>query len=260
MTGKVPPDQVFAVLRVCDLLDVLQQAPEGITLHAATLITQMPKTSVFRYLATLQERRYVERDPDTGVYRLGAAFLPVCSRDIDVLTERARGHLDQLREQFSETASLGLLDGNRILYLEVVESPKHLRVAHDRGEHEPVHATALGKALAAELADERVRELLAAEGMPPLTERTLTDPDRYLAELRAVRDRGWALEDGETQPGSRSVAVAVPGDHLLAGLSISAPAARLTLDKAERIASALGQHVTRIAAELRDGDGATGTP
>lgn len=248
--AKDDGEPVLAVLRVCDLLDVLQQAPEGLTLHAATQMTSMPKTSVFRYLTTLVEHGYVERDPHTSVYRLGHAFLPVSPRDIDVLTEHARDHLTELRQRFSETVNLGLLDGSRVLYLDVAKSPNSFLVVHDRGDREPLHATALGKALAARLSDDRIRELLTAEGMPRLTEHTITDLEAFLDEVHDVRVRGWALEDNETVLGSRSVAMAVPGDHLVAGLSISAPAARLTLEEAERMAHALGYHVARIAEEM----------
>ncbi len=249
---KNDDDPVLAVLRVCDLLDTLQEAPEGISLHAATQITRLPKTSVFRYLATLVERGYVEREPDNGLYRLGVAFMPIQPRAIDILTERVRGHLEQMRGEIGETASLGLLDGNRILYLDVIDSPNNLRVTHGRGQHDPLHATAMGKALAAELTDDRVRDILAAEGMPRLTENTLTDPEAFLDEIRDVRVRGWALDDSESVRGSRSVAKAVPGDRLVAGVSISAPAVRFSYEKAERVAEVLGDHVARIAEDLRE--------
>lgn len=249
---KHDDNPVLAVLRVCDLLDVLQETPEGISLHSATQITKLPKTSVFRYLATLAERGYVEREPDTGVYRLGAAFMPTQPRAIDVLTEHTRAHLVRLRGEFGETASLGLLEGNRILYLDVVDSPSELRVTHGRGQHAPVHATALGKALAAELADDHIRDILTAEGMPRLTEHTHTDPEAFLDDVRDVRVRGWALEDNEFRRGSRSIARAVPGDRFIAGLSLSAPAVRFTLEKAERAAQSMGDHVKRIMRELEE--------
>jgi IclR family transcriptional regulator, acetate operon repressor len=65
---------IRAVERVCDLLDLLQKAPYGVSLLQAEEVTSMPKSTVFRYLATLQTRGYVERSPLSGSYRPGPAF------------------------------------------------------------------------------------------------------------------------------------------------------------------------------------------
>jgi IclR family acetate operon transcriptional repressor len=242
---------IRAVQRVCEILDLLQQAPSGAALLDVARATRLPKSSAFRYLATLEGRRYVERDPVTGSYRAGSAFLPLRAREPELLARRARPHLERLRDHLEETVNLGMLQGNRVIYLEIVESHRAMRLAARRGDRDPIHATALGKAIAARLPDRRVRAILEAEGMPRLTQRTLTDPNAYLAELAATRERGYALDDGEHEIDGRCVAVAVVGSNLPAAISYSAPASRFPLDRIQEVAAVLREVAAGVAGELR---------
>lgn len=242
---------IRAVHRVCEILDLLQQAPRGATLLDVARATRLPKSSAFRYLATLERRRYVERDPVTGSYRAGSAFLPLRAHEPELLARRARPHMERLRDRLEETVNLGMLEGNRIVYLEIVESHRSMRLAARRGDRHPVHATALGKAIAANLPDRRVRAILEAEGMPRLTQRTLTNPEAYIAELATTRERGYALDDGEHEIDGRCVAVPVTGSSLPVAISYSAPATRFPLDRVAEVASDLREVVAGVAGELR---------
>ena len=236
---------IRAVDRVCDILDLMLEDTEGVSLVRVAEVTELPKSSAFRYLATLEGRRFVERD-DAGNYRLGFAFLPFQSRQLELLTQRARPRLEQLRNKFEETVNLGMLDGSRVAYLDIVESLRSVRLAARTGDRDWIHSTALGKAIASELPVERVRDILATEGMPRLSAATITDPPAYLAEIAKVRERGWAIDDGENEPDGRCVAVPLKGSRLPLAVSLSAPASRLPMDRVEEIAAVL----TDVAAQL----------
>ena len=242
---------IRAVHRVCEILDLLQQAPRGAALLDVARATRLPKSSAFRYLATLERRRYVERDPVTGSYRAGSAFLPLRAHEPELMARRARPHMERLRDRLGETINLGMLEGNRVIYLEIVESHRSMRLAARRGDRDPIHATALGKAIAANLPDRRVRAILEAEGMPRLTQRTLTDQDAYLVELASTRERGYALDDGEHEIDGRCVAVPVLGSNLPAAISYSAPASRFPLDRVGEVAEILLEVASGVVGELR---------
>jgi IclR family transcriptional regulator, acetate operon repressor len=242
---------IRAVRRVCEILDLLQRSPQGVALLDVTRATGLPKSSAFRYLATLERRRYVERDPVTATYRAGSAFLPLRAHEPELLARRARPHLERLRDRLEETINLGMLQGNRVIYLEIVESHRAMRLAARRGDRDPIHATALGKAIAANLPTRRVRAILEAEGMPRLTQRTLIDEESYLAELAKTRERGYALDNGESEIDGRSLAVPVVGGNLPAAISYSAPASRFPLDRVAEVAATLKQVAAGIAGELR---------
>jgi IclR family acetate operon transcriptional repressor len=246
---------VRSVLRVLDILDLLQRSPDGASLIEITELVELPKSSVFRYLATLESRGYVEQDPATGDYRFGLAFLPSHTRHLQVLGARAKPHLQELRDRFEETINLGLLDGYRIAYLEIVESPKAMRLAARKGDRDPIHSTALGKAVAARLSDADVEEILETEGMPQLTSNTITDPQVFMEELERVRRRGYALDDCENEEDGRCVAVAIPGSRVTAAISLSAPAVRFPLGDVESVADALRDTAQLLAPELGVSDG-----
>lgn len=252
----VSPDEPYlirAVLRVCDILDLLQESPEAISLGEVARTTGLPRSSAFRYLATLKYRRYVERDPNTEDYRLGAAFLPFRPRHLELFTKRALPHLQRLRDHFQETINLGVLSGHRVTYLEILESPKSMRLAARRGDRDQVHSTALGKAIAAHLPEDQVLAILAAEGMPKLTPRTLNDPDDYMEELRAVREKGYALDDRENEEEGRCLAVPILGDSLPAAISLSAPQSRFPIDHVDKVATELISSAQHLVNELGDG-------
>jgi IclR family acetate operon transcriptional repressor len=104
-----------------------------------------------------------------------------------------------------------VLDGDSVVYLQIVESAQAMRLAARRGERDYIHSTALGKAIAAQQSDEAVRALLRASGMPARTPRTITRIDDFMVERARVREQGYAIDDEENEQGARCVAVALPG-------------------------------------------------
>ena len=231
------PHSVRCVERVVDILEYLQKHPEGRTLGDIAQDVDVPKSTVFRYLGTLQSRGFIDRDVETDAYRLGFGF--ALQMPFQVMGARMRPSLEQIRSQFDETASLGVLDHGRVLYVSILESRRTMRLAAREGDHDLLHSTALGKVIAAQLPDEEIRRILEVEGMPRLTEATICDPEKYLRQVRLVRERGWAVDEGENELGGRCVAVPVRGLRIPAGISLSAPSVRLSSDQVPSIAKAV---------------------
>ena len=246
--GEERTYSVRAVERVCAILNLLQQSVDGVSLIDVATATDLPKSSAFRYLWTLEAHRYVERDPTTGQYRLGLGFVGMQSRQLEMLRERTRPWLEKLRDELTETFNLGILDGESVIYLDVVESRRAVRLAERRGARDPIHSTALGKAIAANLPESRVREILDHGGMPRRTDNTITTVDDYLHELAKVRRTGYAVDNGENEIDGRCVAVSIPGTRLPAALSLSAPAARFPVQQVEGVATALRDVANQIIA------------
>lgn len=246
---------IRAVERVCDILDLLQRSSGATSLARVASVVKLPKSSAFRYLSTLELRRYVQRNLSTGDYEVGLALLPLQTHRIELLRRQAMPYMAALRDRFGETINLGVLDRGRIFYIEIAESPRGVRLAARRGDRDPIHSTALGKAIAASLSEDQVRSILNSEGMPQLTDRTIVEPDAYLRALAEVRQQGYAVDDGENESDGRCVAVPMGGTNFRAGLSLSAPAMRFSLDSVPAIVSAL-QQAARTIAEQRSPEGA----
>ena len=152
------------------------------------------------------------------------------SRHLEVLRERARPWLEKLRDEFGETVNLAILDGDHIVYLDVVESKHRVRFASARGFREPLYATAMGHAIASRLPEERIRELLplSATGYE-------IAPDSYLTGIGDIQRLGYAIsDDGD----GRCVAAPLTGTRLPVALGISAPAARFSRTDADKAAIA----------------------
>ncbi|WP_433470447.1 IclR family transcriptional regulator [Saccharomonospora azurea] len=229
---------VRAVERVCSILNLLQESVEGVSLIEVAQETALPKSSAFRYLWTLEAHRYVERDSSSGLYRLGLGFVGMQSRHLEVLRERARPWLEKLRDEFGETVNLAILDGDHVVYLDVVESRKQVRFASARGSREALLSSALGWAIASRLAEQRMREL---------AHHTTAEDDEgaaLLHDLTTVRRRGYVTSDDDD---SRCVAAPLQGTRLPVAIGISAPAARFSAADAEKAATRLLDVTREIA-------------
>lgn len=243
MTAAETPDgaiyPIRAVERVCDILDMLHEHEEGVVLAEVARQAKLPKSSAYRYLLALEARRYVQRDGDSGLFRLGLAFRPQQSLELKLFIERAQSQLERLRDELNETVNIGVLDGGQVVHLAVVECAQMMRLAARIGQRSPVHATALGKVICAQLEPVRVEAILAAEGMPPLTNRTLTAPEDFMTEVKKVKAAQFAIDDLEAQDDGRCVAVPLLGLPVAAGLSVSAPANRLPRNRVPEVVRVL---------------------
>ena len=237
---------IRAVDRVCDILDRLQRNPRGMTLLELTTQLDMPKSTTFRYVTTLESRGYVVHDPTSTHFRLGPAFMQSDLRRLELLTRGARPHLVALRDRIDETVNLAVLQGSDVVYLDVVESRRTMRVAARTGDREAIHSTALGKALVASQDLDIAERLVAAADLTPRTSRTITEPAAYMRELNRVRRHGYALDNGENEADGRCVAVLLEGPPEPVAISISAPSARFQLRLVEQRATELQGVVKQI--------------
>jgi IclR family acetate operon transcriptional repressor len=243
---------IRAVERVCDILDHLRVAPGGATLPEIAEVADLPKSSAFRYLVTLEARRLVERDEESGAYRLGLAFLLSQPHQVEILAAQVRPVLQRLGDELGETVSFGILDGGQVTYVEAVESRRAVRLAARNGGRDPIHSTAVGKAISSELPERQVREILAVEGMPRRTESTITDVESFLSDVADVRRRGYALEDAENEPDGWGIAVPMPRTPVPAAIGLSAPASRARSGDVEPIAKTLQDASDGVAERLAD--------
>ena len=239
---------IRAVDRVCDLLDTLSMAQSPVSLVELAAACGLPKTSAFRYLATLEARHYVERVGDAPEYRLGMAFVSLQANHLEALTEKARSVLQQIRDEFEETTNLGVLVGNAVTYLDIVESPRSVRLAMRRGDHDAIHCTALGKAIISRLPDTAVVDLIGTKYERRTIHTNVSWP-QLRDELARIRRQGYAVDDEENEIGGRCVAVNLPGT-VKAAISLSAPAARLPKARTGAVGKRLIEAAEEIMARL----------
>jgi DNA-binding IclR family transcriptional regulator len=196
----------------------------------------LPKTTVHGLLRTLTHVGFVEQDPDSGKYQLGAALLHMGSSYLDgnELRTRALNWSDALAARTREAVRIGTLHEQRVLVVHHVFRPDDSLQTLDVGTLLPAHATALGKVLLAH--HPYVAEELCAAPLQPITAATITDPEQLRRELDRVRVRGWGLELGELKPDQVSCAAAIfdRGGNAVGAIAIFGSAERMLAARAPR--------------------------
>ncbi len=168
------------------------------------------------------------------------------------LRGRARPYLDRLQDEFGETVFFCILDEGQVFYVEKVESQRSVRTACTVGSRAPAYCTAVGKAMLAELPDAEVSKIVRRWGLKEVTANTITTANALKTELKAVRARGFAIDDEEKEEGLRCVGAAVRSHsgELAAAMSISGPAFRITKERVPEIGRAVMRAANELSAEL----------
>jgi DNA-binding IclR family transcriptional regulator len=169
----------------------------------------LPKATVHGILRTLKDVGFVEQDPESGKYQLGAALLHMGSSYLDgnELRTRALNWSDSLAARTHESVRIGTLHEGQVLIVHHVFRPDDSMQTLDVGALLPAHASALGKVL---LADHPyVAGELARDGLEAFTPATITEPETLQRELERVRKRGWAADIGELVNGQVSCAAPI---------------------------------------------------
>jgi len=153
----------------------------------------------------------------------------------------ARPILWEIWKSTRETVNLGTLDQGTVLYIEVIESPHEFRLSSRVGTRRSLHATALGKALAAFLADDQKERVLATIQFQPLTPKTIMNLVQFRQELEIIRKQGYAVDDEETTLGARCVSAPILGAdrEVVAALSVSGPVTRISPAQVPALAGAV---------------------
>lgn len=215
--GKKPQKySAPAAAAAAEMLLILARDPEPLSIAQIAARTGRTKSLVYRVLAELESRSFVTRG-QAGSYSLGVAAVELggaFSTSVPLLSS-IRQVLRQLSAFTNETANLGILQGDQVLYLAREEGELSVISVSRVGKLLPANATAIGKALLAELSDDDVRQLFAtrltADGeLGQLTPRSLTSIDDLLWDLHKTRSRGYAEEGGETVVGRCCLGIAVP--------------------------------------------------
>ena len=227
--------KIGSIQRALDILNLFNsQSPELGTTEIARALG-LHKSTTASLVYTLEANGFLSQNPDTRKYRLGLKLVERAFAMLDQVEVRqvAFPFLRELRDRWTETVNLAILDGPDIVYVERMLGTKALGMRSEVGRRAPAHSTALGKAILSCLPVAQVQAFVSQYGLPATTSRTITDPDKFLAELEKTREQGYAVDDEENEIGGRCVAVPV-FDHTgqpVAAVSVSAPTARLPVSE-----------------------------
>ncbi|WP_158843971.1 IclR family transcriptional regulator [Saccharothrix deserti] len=231
MGNEQPAVQVQSVDRALAILDLLARRGEaGVTEIAAEL--DVHKSTAFRLVGALENRRLVEQVSDRGKYRLGFGIIRLAGATTATLDLPREGQAvcERLATELDETVNLAIMDSGAATNITQAYGSAAVTTRNWIGQRTPLHATSSGKVLLA-WAEEPVLNA-ALDTLERFTPNTITSRSKLLAELDTVREQGWASTNEELEIGLNAVAAPIrgAGGTVVAAVSVSGPAYRLTVD------------------------------
>lgn len=217
---------------------------DGLSVSEVAERLQIEKSIASRLLASLAEAGYVERNPRTDLYRLSLRLLALASRFADTrkFPEFCLPLLEPFARHTGELVQLAAVGGDRLYFVARVEGTQRIQVRSVLGRDIPLHASSSGKAWLASLPEERAVAIALAQGLTPLTPRSITSIDALLAELRAVRRQGYATVDEEFAEGAGGVGAPIGQarfGHVVGAVVLSAPTSRYPVERLHSLADPL---------------------
>jgi IclR family transcriptional regulator, acetate operon repressor len=240
---------VQSLERAFGLLERIAAHRGALSLSELAASSGLPPPTLHRLARTLVDLGYLRQEPSRR-YALGPRLFLLAESSTMMLNAVALPHLSHLVDAIGETANLAMLDGDQVAYVAQAPGRHSMRMFTEVGRRVQPHCTAVGKALLAASSDEQVVALLRRTGLPRHTAHTVTDPDEFLAQLRRVRENGYALDEGEQEVGVRCIAVKVPESTLPLAISVSGPAPRMTDDLVADAFPVLRAAAASFAADL----------
>lgn len=240
--------------KAIDILEYIAAAPRpGVTLAECTGILGFSKATTQRMLLTLTRRNMLHFDEELGVYSLGMLTAKLGAEYLSRLDMR-RAALPALRDlvaESGETAHLGVLSGNDVVYIELVDSPHPIRIFSKVGDSVPAYATAVGKAILANMPGD-VRQTHLPDSLIARTPQTLHTFEDLYRDLALTRERGYAIDNSENREGIRGFAAPIFDltGAVCAGLSLAGPKSRITTSDDDARFGALVSRAARRVSQI----------
>jgi len=218
---------VKSVETALDIVEFLHEREEA-SMEEITTAVDRSQSTVHRHLTTLREQGYVV--DTSGLYSLSLLFLTYGGRTRDRLftSEIIDRKVQQLSDLTGERVQFMVEENAQRVYVYTYSGPSGVKTDATLGKRGPLHVSAAGKAILAHLPPERIETILRGTALDGPTENAIADSDALRAELKAIRERGYAYNDEESTEGLRAVGVPVrDGDgSILGAFSVSGPAHR----------------------------------
>ncbi|CAN5459155.1 IclR family transcriptional regulator [soil metagenome] len=240
-------------LKALSVLEAVASEPGPMGLAEVSRRTGLEKSAAHRMLATLVAAGYVRHDPVSHRYALSYRVVSL-SRNLlaeDEVLRLVRTALERVSAETGEGVHLAILDGPETVIVQRVKGTQLVAVDFQVGDRSRLHCTSIGKALLA-FQDEQTIESVIRAGLPTLTGNTITQPADLARELRAVRERGYAIDDREMYDNMRCIAVPIfeRDTPVRMGISISGPDGRFTHGYLEELKGPLLAASTRLSEQL----------
>lgn len=211
MNAKATGMKVQSIDRVFDILELLSVEHEGMSLTEISRSLDLPTSTVFRLLAVLRDRNYIEKNDSTSVYRLGLGFVELTSlylSNIELKTE-AQPYLRKLSKITGQVVFMAIEQEGEVVYIDKYEQFREIRNYCFIGQRRPLYCTALGKSLLTGFAEDGIRSLYDGVDLRKVAPNTITDVEKLIQDVRLTRQRGYSVDNEEMEPDMYCVAAPI---------------------------------------------------
>lgn len=206
-TGYFAP----SVEKAFKILQMIADSPSGLGISELSKRLNMGKSTVHGITMGLEALGVLVRDPILKKFNLGYTLLELSRRAYARIGLRdvARGPMERLMEQVGETVFLGIMNGDHVTILEVVDSHNEMKITSPPGTRLPLLAGATGKVFVAQLEEKKAKEILQKMGLIRFTPKSIFDQKKFLREAEETKKRGYAIDDEEYMLGVRAIAAPI---------------------------------------------------
>ncbi|HTC94131.1 MAG TPA: IclR family transcriptional regulator [Terriglobales bacterium] len=248
------PYHIQVLDRALSILEALSQDGPDLTLAQMSESLGLHKSTAHRLIMVLGRNKLVEKNSQTGKYRLGLKLFELGTRAVSQLDlrERARPFLERVVLETGETVHLCIYDDGEVVYLDKVEPRRSVRLASSVGRRNPAYCTAMGKAIMAYLPENQVEIAVQKHGLRPFTRKTIGTMAELKSELVKIRETGYAIDNEENEEGVCCVGSVVrdfSGDTI-AAISVSGPTFRVGAEKISVLAKSIISAADGLSKEL----------
>ena len=240
------------------LLEIIAKADAPVTLNELVAHIQLPKATTHRFVALLETLGFVQRSTDGHRYEIGHRLTTLALHAIRRSFQLAprRAILSALVKEVGETCNITMLDGDRLIYIDRVESDWPLQFNLKVGSHVPLHCTASGKLFLALSPLSLRKALFRSQPLHRHTPRSLTTAAKLEPELEKIRKSGIGTDNEEFIDGMSAAAVPVHGStgHIVATVAVHGPTSRLPLARAISHVAALQKAARAIEQSMLENE------
>lgn len=210
----------------------------------------LPKSTISPILKTLLEEKIIQMNAFR--YKIGVNSFKIGNKFIDGLNiiDTIKAHMQVVVNKCNEICQLGILDNKDVVYIAKVDPVQPIQLSSSVGNTLPANCTALGKILLSSLNHDEIKTLYK-NGLDKITQKSVVNMDLFLKQISCIKEQGFALERGESNPQIECIAVPIYAkDKLIAAMSVSIPIFRSSKNLIKKIKSQLLYQSSQISQEI----------
>lgn len=244
-----------SVEKVLQIIETMAQNREPLRLQDIALKVDMPASTTLRFINTLMKCGYAHQDPITLRYSLTLKFMYIGSLVSLQISIRDIVHpyLVELSRKCNESVCLAIEQDMEIVYIDVIDGPDGmLKITQRIGKLAPIHSTGIGKLMLLNYDSRQLNQMIAVKGLKALTPNTITSKEELIKELKKIKAQGFALDNEECELGARCLSVGIKDytGKYVAGISVSGPTTRMTMDYISNIKNIVIDIADKISEHL----------